>query len=445
MKKFWLLLLCLIVLAVPISAQAMPSPLSRVSSAAKVFEDNALQVISYKAYINVDSNITKTNAILVIKNTGEEAQNKITLGLPSDFNEGTIKINEAEIYMDGAKQQLISRRDRTEQEETAFDNMPKNWLTWKASLEPQEYKVIEFSYQTETQYEENGSSMVYIPFEFLKAWSGTPQNIEFTIDFGDAEPYMFEPNPSVLPHDYDGKGRLSWKYNNSYPPDSIQVYYRSIEHLAGEYLIKQTANDRAVENIVTAFTNKSYDKTITLINQYLETGSESSFKKELLYLQALAYQGLCQNSEAMALFDQLETQPLFGGLEETFKNRIIFDKYNYMKSMLTDDSSIYTYMDSAKNYVMDNSIFLMWIEEELNTLEPAPTPEITPSPTMLEPLDKDKSEAADDQKDLITSVNIGGYEIPVEIIFIGIVVIIILLIIIFRKRKRRKSNYYLFR
>lgn len=436
-----MLLLSLIILVMPLSAHAMPSPLSRVNSNVRILEDSTIQIVSYEAYHKVESNITKTNATLILKNTGEEALSRFTMGIPSHF--GLIPVNKITVYMDGAQQRLTLRRNKPA-DDSSFTDQPTNWLTWRFDLEPEEHKVIEFSYQTENQAKGDGSHMVFLSSEFLKAWSGTPQNIQFTLDFRDATPYMFYPSPSFLPHEYDYRGRLTWQYSNSYPDTPIEVYYQSMDQIASEYLNTHPASDRSIGDIIEAFNKKSYDEAIKLIDKYLETDTESTLKYELLYLQAISYQGLYQHSEANALFDQLDNQFIFGQWEESFKSRIIFDKYMYMKSNQTSYTDIYAYMESAKKYVMGNDVFMMWMEEELESIKPSPTPEPTPAPTETPSLEGNDS-TLDKDEELITSVNIGGFEIAVEIIFIGILVLIILLVLIFRRKKRRRNRGYLFK
>ena len=438
-----MLLLSLIILAAPLSAHAMISPLSRANSNVRLFEDSTIQVVSYESYHRVESNLTKTNAKLILKNTGEEALSRFTIGIPSHLSESSIPVNDIVVYMDGVQQRLTSRRNRPA-DDSPIGDQPRNWLTWRLDIEPGEHKLIEFSYETENQMDDSGSHMAFLSFEYLKAWSNTPQNIRFTLDFGNAVPYMFYPNSPLLPHDYDGKGRLTWQYNNGYPQSPIKVYYQSLDQIAGEYLNTQAGNDRLIENIVEAFTNKSYDKAIKLIDEYLTTNTETPWKNELMYLQAISHQGLYQHSEAITLFDRLDEQFIFGQFEESFRNRIIFDKYAYMKSSQASDADMHAYLDSAKNNVMNNALFMMWMEEEIHSIEPPPTPEPTPAPTETEPLEN-KSSSDNKGEELITSVNIGGYEIAVEIIFIGILVLLLILVLIFRRKKRRRNRGYLFR
>ncbi|NLC44147.1 MAG: hypothetical protein GX783_07675 [Clostridiales bacterium] len=443
LKKFCLLLLSLIILIIPLSAHAMPAPLTRVNSNVKIFEDSNIQIVSYEAYHKVESNLTKTNVTLVLKNTGEDALSRFTIGIPAHFSEDLVPVNEIQVYMDGVQQKLTSRRDITE-EDSSFTDIPRNWLTWRFNLEPEEHKVIEFSYETENLLRDDSSYEVYLSFEFLKAWSNTPLNIQFTLDFGDAAPYIFNPNPSFLPHEYDGRGRLTWQYKNNYPPVSIQVPYQSLDHLASEYLNTQANNDPLIRNITESISKKSYDDAIKLIDEYLNTVTESSLKYELLFLKAISHQSLQQHREAIVLFDQLDNQSMFGQWGESFRNRIIFDKYKYMKSNQASNADMYAYMNSAKNNIMDNGVFLMWMEDELKSIEPPPSPKPTPAPSETASHENDDS-TKDKENELITSVNIGGYEIAVEIIFIGILILIFVLVLILRRKKRRRNRGYLFK
>jgi hypothetical protein len=446
MKKYILLLLSLLFLAVPTTALAAPFSLARVSSSAQVHEEETVQVISYKAHIRVESDIAYTTASLIIKNADDETQASLMLGLPSHVNQNTVKIDNPQVVMDGVRQRLSNRRDRTKPEETDIVDLPARWSTWTIKLDPDQYQVIEIHYETEIQKSENGTKSLFIPLSFLKSWAALPQNVEITADLGDAPPYIFEPNPTVLPHSYDNKSRISWKYSGTRPPEYIQVNFRHIEQLAAEYLTIQAAGDKAIASIIRAFSNKAYDTAISLVESYIETQGETFLNNELLYIEALARQNLLQANEAMELFTRLEDKPVFGELEGTFKNKIIYDKFHHMESLLTDGAALYEYLDSAKKYIMGNEMFLMWMEEELTRLTPPPTPSPEPTPPadnnpLPEPEDKDKK---DDE--LITSIVIGDYEVSVEVFFLGVLaVLIILMIVISRRRRKARSRGYLFR
>lgn len=449
MKKMLVLLFSFLILIMPVSALAAPSPLTKVSSTARVFDEGNIQLVSYKAYIEVESDITRTYATAIIKNISDEEQSSIMVGMPSHINQNTVKLDNLEVIMDGRRQRLTSRKDRTQREKSEAVNLPSRWSTLTVKLEPGEYKVIDITYTTKNQKADNGTDMIYIPLEYLSLWYGLPQRVEITADLGDAPPYMFEPNPSALPHEYDNAGRLTWIYDNTYPNEYIQVFYQPVSRMAVEYISAQAPRDRAISSIVNSFTGKSYSLTISQIEQYLESQSESALRNELLYIAAMSHQGLLQTAEAVEIFNQLEAQPMFGELEGTFKNKIIYDKFNYLQSLLTDEDTLFDYLNSSRSYVMDNAMFLMWIEEQLNLLRPASSaaPEAVPDPSAEEIPSTGETQEEDADDKLVKTVTIGQYEISVEILFLGILAIVIILTtVISRRRKRKyKSRGYLFR
>ena len=143
---------------------------------------------------------------------------------------------------------------------------------------------------------ENGTKALFIPSSFSKA--GLPLSKQRSQQIWEMSPYIFEPNPTVLPHSYDNKSRISWieRYR---PPEYIQVNFRHIEQLAAEYLTIQAAGDKAIASIIRAFSNKAYDTAISLVESYIETQGETFLNNELLYIDALARQNLLQANEAI--------------------------------------------------------------------------------------------------------------------------------------------------
>jgi len=445
MKKCIRILLFLLVLAIPIPCLAAPAPLTKVSSSAKVSEEIPVQAVSYKAYITADADTNLTNSTIVLKNTGDESV-YILMGIPLYIKENSIKLSNIEVIMDGKKQRLADRRDKTDKEAVSFSDLPYRWYSWYVSIEPGAYKVIGISYTTQNIKAEDGTKSIFIPLEFINAWSGTPQNVEVTLDLGDAPPYVLEPNPSVLPHEYDRKGRLSWSFSNEEVPANIQVYFRPTEALALEYISANAAGDRSVASIIKAFESKSYYDAIEQIDAYFESSSDPALKNELMYLQALAYEALYQKNTATEIFNKLESQPLFGQLEGTFKNRIIYDKYYQMKSLLTENTTLYSYLDSTKDYVMGNALFVMWIEDELSYLQSLVAPEPEPTPTPEQPADDNiNTDEKDTEKELVKSITIGDYEISVEMLFLAAIALVIIIALIIRKRRRHRHRGYLFR
>jgi hypothetical protein len=442
MKKCISLLLFLIMLTAPVAAGAVPSPLKKVSSSAVIFDEGTVQVVSYKAYLKVESDVTKTNASLVIKNTSPDEKASFLLGIPAFLDQGTIKVSDLTVTMDGKKQNLVSRKNKTNSEDTAVADLPDNWLTWSISLQPNENKVIDLDYTTENQKAADGTKSVFIPLEHLKSWQGKAQNVEIIVDTDFEAPYVFEPNPSVLPHQYSETGRLSWKYQNTDTPGYIRFYFRDIEQLAADFIQAQAPGDRAIQGIAEAFANKSYDTAIAAIDEYLAAQSETTLKNDLVFIKALCYQGLYQPDQMAALYDQLEGQPLFGELEGTMKNRIIYDRYHYMKSKPSEEAPLYEYLNTSRNYVMGNALFLKWMETELSSLQPPPEPEQTPTPTPEAP---PVQEEQNHEKELVKTISIAGMEIPVEFVFLAVIAVIIILSLIIRKKKKYRNRGYLFR
>ena len=444
MKRCIVMLLLTVIFALPITAEAAPLPVSKVpgSSSVVILEEGDTQLISYTAYLTIQSEDTKVNTTIVIKNNSPDTEANLMIGMPVDLDQSSIKVSNLEVTIDGRKQYLKTRKNRTKPEDTTIEDMPANLSAWTVKINPNEHKVIDTSYTIENPIEPNGTKSLFIPLEYLKVWQGPIVNIKITVDPGLSAPYIFEPNPSVLPHSYDDTGRLTWVYSNMETPNYIRLYYRPIEYITTEYLKAQAPSDRTIKDIIKAYLDKSYEAVISGIDQYLVAQSETTLKNELLFLKALSFKELYQLDETIAIYDQLENQPLFGDLEGTIKNKIIYDKYNYMKNTSDNDAALFEYLDQSKIYVISNTMFLNWIESELGILTPPPTPEPTPIIEEEPPIVEPKPEL--DEK-LVKNVTIAGVDIPVEILFLGIVVLIILFSLLFRKKKKKKNRGYLFR
>ncbi len=444
MKRNISLLCILMILAIPVAAGAMPSSLSRESSSVVLHKNESVQVVSYKAYLKVDSDVTKTNAALVLLNTSPDTEAKFTMGMPSSIDQGTTKLSDLEVSMDGEYPKIVRRKDRTKSEEAFARDIPDHWYTWKITLSPNEHRVINLSWSTENQKEENGTTSIGIPLEYLKSWNGTAQNVEIVINMENQDmqaPCAFAPNP--LPQEYDGRGRLTWRYRNSEVPESIHFTFRSVEQAAAEYILTQGSGDSAIQSIGKTFLNQSYDETIHSIDEYLNAQGDAPLKNELLFLKALSCQGLYQEDQMSAIYDQLKKQPLFGEMESTMKSRMIFDQYHYKKDSPADNTELSKYLNQSKNLVADNELFQDWIKEELSTLSYSavkPKPSAKAAPPKTEPASADRNEET-----LIKSVSVGGMDIPVELIFLAVLLILLLLIIHIIRKKRRRRKDYIFR
>ena len=444
MKRSISLLCVLMILAIPVAAGAMPSSLSRESSSVVLHKNESVQVVSYKAYLKVDSDVTKINAALVLQNTSPDREAKFTMGMPSSIDQNTTTISDLEVTMAGEHPKTVRRRDRTKSEEAFARDIPDHWYTWKISLSPNEHRVIRLSYSTENQKEGNGTTSIGIPLEYLKSWNGTAQNVEVVVNMEDPDvqaPCAFTPDP--LPQEYDGRGRLTWRYRNSEVPELIRFTFLPVEQAAAEYILTQGSGGSAIQSIGKAFLNQSYEESIHSIDEYLNAQGDTPLKNELLFIKALSCQGLYQEDQMSAIYDQLKEQPLFGELESTMKGRMIFDQYQYKKDSLADNAELSKYLNQSKNLVADNALFQKWIKEELSTLS---APAGKPSPTAkATPPKKEPASADRNGETLIKSVSVGGVDIPVELIFLAVLLILLLLIIHIIRKKRRRRKGYIFR
>ena len=101
--------------------------LARVSSS-QVHEEETVQAISYKA-------IQGWSPILLIPL--HPLSSKTPMMKPSQpdvsclrVNQNTVKIDNPQVVMDGVRQRLSNRRDRTKPEETDIVDLPARWSTW---------------------------------------------------------------------------------------------------------------------------------------------------------------------------------------------------------------------------------------------------------------------------------------------------------------------------
>ena len=160
----------------------------------------------------MESDIAYTTASLIIKNADDETQASLMLGLPSHVNQNTVKIDNPQVVMDGVIASVQSP-DRTKPEETDIVDLPARWSTWTIKLDPDQYQVIEIHYETEIQNQKTEQKLIHTPK--LSQKLGCPASKrEITADL-EMPPYIFEPNPTVLPYSYDNKSRISWKYSGT--------------------------------------------------------------------------------------------------------------------------------------------------------------------------------------------------------------------------------------
>ncbi len=443
-RKCIALLLAAVVLAVPVKAGAFSLPVLKVSgySAVVLNEDPDAQLVAFEVDVDIRQEDPAVAGSMIVRNTNTEKATEILIAIPQKLDNDSIDVNDIRVTVDGKRQSLRTRRNNIKAEDTPITDLPSNWSVLTLKLEPGEYKLIEISYSVEYPVEQNGTRIIYMPIGYLKYWPGPMQNARLTVRFSPAGPYVFEPNPSVLPSRYDDTS-ITWQYGpDSSIPDYIRLYYRPIEQITPTYISRQAPGDKNIKAILDAYSSKAYDKCIRLIDDLISAQSGLTLENELLFLKAMALKELYRTDKVMEIYDRLEGHPMFGELESAARNKIVYEKYHYMKQGAASDTDIYNYLDNAKEYVVNNTVFLNWLDAELAKLPPPATPE--PSPTVTP--EPEETEPPSDEKDddLVTSIRIWGIDVPVEVIFIGILLLIILIPYLIGK-SRRKRRRYIFR
>lgn len=445
LKRCLALLLIIAVLAVPVNAGAVSLPVSKVPgySAVVLNEDPDAQLISYEIDIDIQQEDALINESIVIRNSNTEKTTEVLVAIPQKLDNDSISLNNLRVVMDGKRQSLRTRRNNIKPEDTSITDLPNYWSVLTLNLKPGEYKLIDISYSVKYQSEQNTTRIIYMPIGYLKYWTESVQNARLTVHFSPAGPYVFEPNPSVLPAKYDNKS-ISWQYSaGSDMPDYIRLYYRPIEQIAPTYISRQAPGDKSIRSILDAYSNKSYNECAGLIDELISSQGDLTLKNELLFLKALALKGLYRTDEVMDIYSQLEGLPMFGEFEGAARNKIVFEKYHYMKQNSVSDTDIYTYLDNARDYVVNNTVFLNWLDTELSKLPPPETPEPSPTATPEQPKETDSPTDKEDEE-LVKTIRIFGRDIPVEVVFFGILLLLILIPYIIG-RSRRKKHRYIFR
>lgn len=438
--KSQILLITLLLLLLPIQAAALQTPLESASrSTVAVNEKTELTLISYSAYLRVRPGFTTVSASMVLYNP-TDSEISVILGLPTQL-EGTLrKISDLSATLEGQRPRISILRDAG-REVLTLREIPRQWHTHSLRIGARENKVVDVSFTMDNTRERNGTEVVLMPLDFLAPWKGPIRSIQVTADLDFHPSYVFEPNPNIPPAAYDEAGRLTWRFQNVTTPQDIRFFFRLIDQIALTY-IQDTVSDRTVDRILSDYQMKKYDDVISAIKLYLEEHTDTPIRRELKFLQALSHQSLYQMPQALALMEELESDPGFGEAGSTMRNRIIYDRIQAMKNTeAEEDYQLYFYLQSVRNTIRGNNTFAAWINEEYSRLSPPPTPE--PPPATPEPVPEPM--APETSERLIKYVEVGTLKLPVEFIFLGGGVILILILLVTRRKKRRKNQGYLFR
>ena len=238
-----------------------------------------------------------------------------------------------------------------------------------------------------------------------------------------------------------------WQLTDVKEPQDLVIYFTPVEACVANYLNQEANNNREIKNIVALYQNKDYDTVIDEITNYLTENPDTELKTELEYVKALCHLALYQPGMALDIFDRIENNPGFNNhsqLSNIVRNKIIYDKV-FLLGLKGDDQEVLEYLKQIQPTVKNNVIFSDWIKEEIVRLTPPPPEnEPTETPSVPEqPETEEEQQPATDTGKAVEYVQLFGYDVPVELLFIGFIVLIIIIYII-RSSRRRRRNKYLF-
>lgn len=446
MKKFWAGVLILLFLITPVKSFAMHAPLETKGKSVYLLDSNDISLVSYLAFLRVRTGFSSINTSLVIKNQSAQEPATALMGIPTALDSVTT-IRDLSVIIDGKTVKFYERN--TLQNNGTPTNINK-WYVWEVSLEAGESKVIECAFTIDNKTDLDGTKTIDFPVRLLEGWAGKIENVQIIADLDFYPPYVFEPNSSIIPMEYDRDGRLTWRFRdvNTFA-SNLNIYFRPIENIVIDYINNKLPSHKEINTALELYKSKNYYGAIQQIDQLLSSGQDSeisSVLSELKFLQALCYQELYQLDKALELFNQIEDNLGFGDtLSNTIRNKILYDKAMILKS-LNDDEKVLDYLNEIKPTIKNNEVFLLWLDDEIKRLTPAP-PEVEEVEEDQDAAENEETETSKEDRNIkiIDSIDILGYEVPIEILLGVILLVIIILFIIRSKGRKRRNRYSMFR
>ena len=234
-----------------------------------------------------------------------------------------------------------------------------------------------------------------------------------------------------------------WQLTDVKDPQDLTIHFTPVEVCVANYLNREAGNNNEIKNIVTLFQRKDYDTAVDAITSYLTDNPDAELKTELEFVKALCHLALYQPGMALDILDRIENSPVFSDqLSNTVRNKMIYDKA-FLLGLKGNEEEVLEYLKQVQPSLKNNIIFSNWVGEEINRLSPPPAVEEPPEPPSEPEQTEPEEEKKTDTSKTIQYVQIFGYDVPVEFLFIGILALIIIIYII-RSRRKRKRNRYLF-
>lgn len=421
-------------------AFAMQVPLQRSGRSVFPAQDDNITLVSCLANLRVRTGFTSVNATMVIRNDSL-SQVELLMGIPTQFDD-IVTLNQVSVIVEGDSQKLRILRGMENPEQSHLYSPPK-WHTFTLVLAPGETKVVDYAFSMDNKSDDLGFRTVYFPLNYLKTWKGPIKYLQIIADLDFYPPYVFEPDPSIIPDEYEGGGRLLWKFTDVREPSELSLYFRPVEIAVVNYLKLTAPKDANLDNILNLYEKRSFDSAIQAITDFLDDNPSYEYRTELEFVKALSYLELFQPGMALEVFNRIEEQPGFGTqMHHTVRNKIIYDKISLLKLMGSEEEII-EYIEHIKPSVKNNTVFANWLEDELERLSP-PLSSIPEEPVPEQPstdTDDTQKEPLEDNK-TIQNVNIFGYDVPVEILFAAIILLVVIIYTIRSKRRKKKRRFY---
>lgn len=445
MRKWFSVLLALILSLIPIVSFACQIPLERQGKRVYLHDQSQAELVSYNVFFRIRTGFSSVNTSMVIKNQNAEEPAAFIMGMPVQID-NISKIRDLSVVSEGQSLKVIQRstlKDPPNEKETDV----QSWFVWDFYLEPGQSKVVECSFSFDNKLELDGTEIVSYPLQLLENWSGTIKNLQIIVDLDFYGPYAFDPMPSLSPSQYDEGGRLTFKLKDvSSPPADFEISFKPMDLVMTRYIESKAESDNDIKAILEAYRLSSYDKTVSLIHDYLAQSNDTELMAELKYLEALSYQNLYDLDKALNIFNQLEPNPGFSeSLSPIIRNKIIYDKTAILKTQADGDQKALDYLNSIKDSIGDDNIFAMWLDKEITLLAPPP-PLVEDEPIEEDTNQENQEDASENETQVIEKISIGRYEFYIEELLVVAVVILVLIFIIAsiirKKRRRRRSSIF---
>ena len=445
MKKWFSILLVIIITLIPVVSQAAHAPLVVRNKRVYIPDESNVELVSYNVFIRIRTGISYATTSLVLKNQDMEESNTFRMGMPVQFD-SVSRVRDLSVSSDGdtikATQRSTLKNPPTEKKVDV-----SKWYVWDISLEPGESKVVECSFTFDNKLELDGTEVISYPLELLEHWAGRAQSIQIVADLDFYGPYVFDPISPVTPIQYDDGGRLTYRWDSyQSAPSTFELSFKPIDNVITKYIESESESNKEIKSILQAYKDKSYFKTITLIHEFLANAEDVLLLPELKYLEALCYQNLSEMDKALNLFDQLESDPGFGdSLSTVIINKIIYEKTNIYKKQANGDKKALEYLTSLGDIEPNNYVFSLWLEKEISILTPPTEVEQSQVEEPETTEEKEVENPKEEKPKVIDKIVIGDYELYIEeVLIIALIIIIIIFIIVTivkRKRRRRSSIF----